>query len=55
MVYVGSDDRNLYAIDRQSGDVLWKYETAGFVGTSPFVVDGVIYFGSYDGSVYAVR
>jgi outer membrane protein assembly factor BamB len=34
--------------------LIWKFETDGNVGSSPAVVDGVVYFGSYDGHLYAV-
>ena len=54
MVYVGSNDGNLYAIDQQSGAAKWKFATGARVTSSPAVADGVAYFGSYDGNFYAV-
>jgi outer membrane protein assembly factor BamB len=33
---------------------MWSYQTGGNVYSSPAVVDGVVYFGSYDGNLYAV-
>ena len=54
VVYFGSFDGNLYALDEQSGAVKWKFPTKGAVSSSPAVVDGVIYFGSFDGNFYAV-
>jgi eukaryotic-like serine/threonine-protein kinase len=53
-VYVGSDDRNVYALDRKSGRELWRFKTAGAVRSSPAVANGTVYFGSYDGFFYAV-
>ncbi len=38
----------------QSPQQRWKFQTGGPVKSSPVVVDGVVYFGSYDGFVYAV-
>lgn len=35
--------------------VKWRRKTEGPVRSSPVVVDGVVYFGSCDGSVYALR
>lgn len=54
VVYVGSNDHNLYAIDAASGALKWKFRTGGRVASSAAVVNGVIYFGSYDGYLYAV-
>ena len=54
VVYVGSNDHNLYAIDAASGALRWKFRTGGRVASSPAVANGVIYFGSYDGYLYAI-
>jgi uncharacterized repeat protein (TIGR01451 family) len=56
VVFIGSFDNNLRAIDARSGRVLWSYAVAdGFVDSSPAVADGVVYIGSWDGAVYAVK
>jgi len=34
---------------------LWKFRTGGFVDSSPAVVDGIVYFGSWDKSLYALK
>jgi outer membrane protein assembly factor BamB len=55
-VYAGSWDGALYAIDRLSGAMLWKFETGGMVIASPAVApDGVIYVASNDTFLYAVH
>jgi eukaryotic-like serine/threonine-protein kinase len=54
LVYVGSTDGNLYAVDLESGTQKWKFETKVRVTSSPAVNGGVVYFGSYDGKFYAV-
>ena len=55
-VYIGSDDGNLYAIDANTGDQLWGFDTGSSVVSSPIVdVDGTIYVGSDNGNVYAVN
>src|SRR3984957_21169181 len=54
VVYVGSNDRNLYAVDLSSGTQKWKFATKGRITSSPAVADGVVYFVSYDSSLYAV-
>ena len=52
VVYVGSEDHSLYALDAHSGTKLWSFTTGGFVHSSPAVVNGVVYVGSHDGSLY---
>ena len=54
VVYVGSTDGNLYAIDQQSGALRWKLQTGGRIPSSPAVANGLVYFGSYNGNFYAV-
>ena len=57
VVYVGSDDGDVYALSAASGAKLWNY-TAGYydyVDSSPAVVGGVVYVGSDDGDVYALN
>ncbi len=34
--------------------LLWSYTTDGQVASSPAVVSGVVYVGSFDGNVYAL-
>ncbi|HMD22103.1 MAG TPA: PQQ-binding-like beta-propeller repeat protein [Alloacidobacterium sp.] len=54
VVYVGSNDGSLYAIDQQSGTQKWKFPTAARIPSSPAVADSLVYFSSYDGNFYAV-
>ena len=54
VVYVGSDDGHLYAVDVQSGQKKWAFKTGGKIRCSPVVADGTVYFRSGDGSLYAV-
>jgi outer membrane protein assembly factor BamB len=54
VVYVGSNDGNLYAIDESSGKLHWKFETGSAIPSSPAVAAGIVYFASYDGNFYAV-
>jgi outer membrane protein assembly factor BamB len=55
VLYIGSEDRNLYAIDKITGHLLWKFNTEGAVHSSPAVYKNVVYFGSYDGFYYALN
>lgn len=54
MVYVGSEDNNVYCLNASSGAVVWNYATGGCVLSSPAVLTGVVYVGSMDGNVYAL-
>lgn len=39
-VFVGSEDEHLYALDADTGEQRWRYETVAEVETSPVVVNG---------------
>ena len=55
VVYVGSADNRLYAVDAESGREKWSFQTQGAVRSTPAIADGRIFFGSYDHYVYAVE
>ena len=55
VLYVGSGDGNLYAIDAESGRERWRLATGGAVNSSPAVADGIVCFTSKDRSVYGVE
>jgi outer membrane protein assembly factor BamB len=54
IVYFGSGDGNVYALDAASGALQWKFPTGDVVHASPAYADGVVYFGSWDSRFYAV-
>ena len=54
VVYFGSDDNNLYAVEAATGRQNWKFPTNGPVPSTPAVAAGIVYFASYDGKFYAV-
>ena len=54
MVFVGSWDENLYAVDAKTGREQWVFETNDIIQSTPTVVDGTVFFGNNDGNVYAV-
>ena len=54
VVYVGSSDNRVYALDASTGDLIWSYETGDYVFSSPAVSGGVVYVGSRDNRVYAL-
>jgi outer membrane protein assembly factor BamB/serine/threonine protein kinase len=54
VLYVGSNDNKVYAIDASTGQQKWTFPTGNAVWSSPMVVDGVLYIGSDDHKVYAI-
>jgi len=54
VVYVGSDDGNVYAIDASSGTQKWKFAAKSRVPSTPAVFAGTVYFTAYDGNLYAL-
>ena len=54
IVYVGSYDNNLWAIDAKKGDFIWKYATEGGIGASPALQPPYVFVGSVDRSLYAI-
>ncbi len=55
MVYAGSQDKNVYALDALSGKLIWKFATGGSIEDSPAVADGLVYIESDDGYVYCLN
>jgi len=54
VVYVGSEDKNLYAIDAVTGTEKWRFATGYYVSSSPAVSNGIVYVGSVDKNLYAI-
>jgi outer membrane protein assembly factor BamB len=42
------------ALDANTGDQLWKFQTGGQIWSTPVVNDGTVFFGSDDGNFYAL-
>ena len=55
VVYVGSTDSQVHAIDAATGRLDWVFATGGTVQSSPAVANGVVYVGSDDDNVYALN
>jgi len=54
IVYIGSSDGALYAVDQTSGQQKWKAQTRGPIASSPAVADGLVFFLSFDGGFYCL-
>ncbi len=61
VVYIGSWDYYLYALNAETGAFLWDYATRGPIESTPAVANGVVYVGSTEGldspdySLYALN
>ena len=47
VIYFGSYDRNVYAVDAETGVQKWKYSTFGPVASTPAVANGVLFVASF--------
>lgn len=54
ILYVGSNDGHLYALNGKTGRLNWKFKTGGAVSSSPATDGKYVYFGSMDGYYYAL-
>jgi len=55
ILYLGSANGNLYALNATDGIKLWNYSTGGAVGSSPAVANGIVYAGSIGGGFYGLN
>jgi outer membrane protein assembly factor BamB len=55
IIYVGSEDKTVYAIGAWSGSLIWKFATDGPIISSPAVANGKVYVSSDDGNVYCLN
>ena len=53
VVYIGTSDGRVVAVDVESKQKLWEYSTMGSVYGTPVVSDGKVFVGSTDGRIYA--
>src|SRR6266568_5256455 len=53
IVYIGSNDKLMYALDAKTGKILWAHNANDGVGSSTAVADGIVYVGSNDDNLYA--
>jgi outer membrane protein assembly factor BamB len=55
ILYYGSCNFNIYALDVRTGELVWKFKTSGIVfESSPAHWEGMIFAGSYDHFMYAL-
>ncbi|MFH1612718.1 MAG: PQQ-binding-like beta-propeller repeat protein [bacterium] len=54
VLYVGSGDKNLYAINIVDGSLVWKFSSQGSIFSSPAINNNTIFIGSKDKNLYAL-
>ena len=54
LVYFGSGDTNIYALDASTGALKWKFKTGDVVHASPALANGTLFVGSWDSYFYAL-
>jgi outer membrane protein assembly factor BamB len=54
IVYFGSTDGYIYAVDAWNGNLIWKFKTGASIESSVAVVNGCVYTGGDDGYVYCL-
>lgn len=54
VLYFGSMDRHIYALDADTLELLWRVEVGGAVAASPLLHEGVLYFGTLTSELIAL-
>jgi len=54
VLYVGTFNSELVALNSQNGKVLWKAPAAGWVWASPLLLGDTLYFGDLNGTMHAL-
>jgi eukaryotic-like serine/threonine-protein kinase len=54
VVFFGSLDSSLYALDMGAGWVIWRFRMGKGTVSSPAISEGMVFIGSVDGHIYAV-
>jgi outer membrane protein assembly factor BamB len=55
VIWVGSHDGNLYALNLADGKELWKFTAGGDIVASPAISGNRLIIGSRDGVLYCLR
>ena len=55
LVFIGSRDKHLHAIDQKTGERAWKFKTGPRIDGGAIVFKDAVVFGSGDGRLYALK
>ncbi len=55
LIYIGSYDNNLYALDKRTGALHWKFTTEGGICSTAVLWRDLVIFGSEDFNIYALN
>jgi outer membrane protein assembly factor BamB len=55
LIYVASEDKNVYAVEPSTGSVRWTFATRGSIYATPCVKDKSLFILSMDGHFYALN
>lgn len=54
VVYFGSSDAHIYALNIENGAQIWKHKTGGSIHSSPAISENSLVVGSWDSKVYCL-
>lgn len=54
-VYFGSSDKNLYALNSATGELVWSFTADEAIHSSPVIKNGKIFFGTWGTKLYALN
>ena len=54
LVFIGSADANVYAVDLETGHKVWSYQTGDAIEATPCLIKGDVFIGSTDNILYAL-
>ncbi|MEM9773843.1 MAG: PQQ-binding-like beta-propeller repeat protein [Chloroflexota bacterium] len=53
-LFTGTSNNQIIAVDQESGDLQWTFDTENAIWSAPAILDDVIYASSIDRNIYAV-
>ena len=54
LLYIGTNDKQLLAIDPENGKTVWKYDAAGEIKASPSYHEGKVFGADYESAMFAL-
>lgn len=54
-IYFGDKEHKLYAVDLETGELVWEKGFDGPVLSTPLIVDGTLYIGTFESKFYALN